>query len=83
MSDQVSLSSFEAGVSCALAAITLYLKSRPDYDESALMKYVEFFKNTRQDAADKQAFEIALNVVGGDLSNIDEAIKQGVGSKPQ
>lgn len=80
---KAEITSFEAGVVAALGAVALYLRSRPDYDEKELKKFVNFFKNTRQDAADPIAFNIALDAIGGDLSNIEEAIKSGVGSTPK
>ena len=79
---KTSLTSFEAGVMSALGAISLYLRSRPDYDQAELSKYVEFFKNTRQEDAESGAFNLPLDAVGGDLSNVQDAIKSGVGSKP-
>ncbi|URD41436.1 hypothetical protein M6G63_18600 [Pseudomonas sp. BYT-5] len=80
---KTGLSSFEAGVMSALGAISLYLRSRPDYDEAELRKYVDFFKNTRQPDADSNAFNLPLDAVGGDLSNVQEAIKRGVGVAPR
>ncbi|AVU77056.1 hypothetical protein [Pseudomonas rhizophila] len=79
---KIPLSSFEAGVMSALGAISLYLRSRPDYDQAELTKYVDFFKNTRQPDAESSAFNLPLDAVGGDLSNVQEAIKAGAGSKP-
>jgi hypothetical protein len=76
------LTSFEAGVMSALGAISLYLRSRSDYDQAELCKYVDFFKNTRQPDAESGAFNLPLDAVGGDLSNVQDAIKTGVGSKP-
>ena len=76
------INSFEAGVVAALGAVSLYLRSRPDYDAAELQKYVNFFKNTVQDGAEKGAYSLPLDAVGGDLSNVQEAIKKGVGSKP-
>jgi len=66
----------------ALGAISLYLRSRPDYDQAELTKYVDFFKNTRQPDAESGAFNLPLDAVGGDLSNVEDAIKKGVGAKP-
>lgn len=80
---KVGVSSFEAGVISALGAISLYLRSRPDYDEAELQKYVNFFKNTRQEDAESAAFNLPLDAVGGDLSNVQEAIKNGVGATPR
>jgi hypothetical protein len=77
------ISSTEAGIIAALGAISLYLRSRPDYDEAALQRYVNFFKNSRQADADSQAYNLALDAVGGDLSNVEEAIKNGVGAYPR
>jgi len=79
---KTQLSSFEAGVMSALGAISLYLRSRPDYDPAELTKYVDFFKNTRQPDAESEAFNLPLDAVGGDLSNVQDAIKKGVGAKP-
>ena len=77
------VSSFEAGVVAALGAVSLYLRSRPDYDAAELQKYVNFFKNAVQDGADKSAYTLALDAVGGDLSNIENAIKNGANTKPR
>ncbi|MBL7231389.1 MAG: hypothetical protein JJK56_25800 [Pseudomonas sp.] len=77
------VSSFEAGVVAALGAVSLYLRSRPDYDAAELQKYVNFFKNTVQDGADKAAYVLPLDAVGGDLSNVEQAIKNGVGARPR
>lgn len=77
------VSSFEAGVVAALGAVSLYLRSRPDYDAAELQKYVNFFKNTVQDGADKAAYVLPLDAVGGDLSNVEKAIKDGVGARPR
>lgn len=77
------ISSTEAGIIAALGAISLYLRSRPDYDEAALQRYVNFFKNSRRADADSQAYNLALDAVGGDLSNVEEAIKNGVGAYPR
>ncbi|MDH1260419.1 hypothetical protein ACTJK9_01065 [Pseudomonas sp. 22082] len=79
---KTQLSSFEAGVMSALGAISLYLRSRPDYDQAELTKYIDFFKNTRQPDAESGAFNLPLDAVGGDLSNVQDAIKKGVGAKP-
>ncbi|PAA14377.1 MULTISPECIES: hypothetical protein [Pseudomonas] len=76
------ISSTEAGIIAAFGAISLYLRSRPDYDAAELQKYVNFFKNTRQQSADPSAFNLALDAVGGDLSNVQKAIENGVGAKP-
>ena len=80
---KTGLSSFEAGVMSALGAISLYLRSRPDYDQAELAKYVDFFKNTRQPDAESAAFNLPLDAVGGDLSNVQEAVKNGVGATPR
>jgi hypothetical protein len=80
---KATVSSFEAGVVAALGAVSLYLRSRPDYDAAELQKYVNFFKNTVQDGADKAAYVLPLDAVGGDLSNIEKAIKDGIGAKPR
>ena len=80
---KTAVSSFEAGVVAALGAVSLYLRSRPDYDAAELQKYVNFFKNTVQDGADKAAYVLPLDAVGGDLSNVEKAIKDGVGAKPR
>lgn len=77
------VSSFEAGVVAALGAVSLYLRSRPDYDAAELQKYVNFFKNSIQDGAEKSAFTLPLDAVGGDLSNIENAIKNGADTKPR
>jgi hypothetical protein len=77
------VSSFEAGVVAALGAVSLYLRSRPDYDAAELQKYVNFFKNAVQDGADKSAYTLPLDAVGGDLSNIENAIKNGANAKPR
>jgi len=77
------VSSFEAGVVAALGAVSLYLRSRPDYDAAELQKYVNFFKNAVQDGADKAAYVLPLDAVGGDLSNVEQAIKNGVGARPR
>lgn len=77
------VSSTEAGIIAAIGAISLYLRSLPDYDEAALQKYVNFFKNTRQPGADAGAFNLALDTLGGDLSKVEEAIKNGVGLAPR
>jgi len=77
------ISTFEAGVVASLGAISLYLRSRPDYDAAELQKYVNFFKNTVQDGVDKAAYVLPLDAVGGDLSNIEKAISNGVGAKPR
>lgn len=74
---QVGVSSFEAGVVFAFSAIRLYLQSRPDWDEAEFNKHVNFFKNARQDGAEKVAYELALNALASDHPNITEAIKQG------
>lgn len=79
---KTQLSSFEAGAMSALGAISLYLRSRPDFDQAELSKYVDFFKNTRQPDAESAAFNLPLDAVGGDLSNVQDAIKSGIGSKP-
>jgi len=79
---KTQLSSFEAGVMSALGAISLYLRSRPDYDQAELTKYIDFFKNTRQPDAESGAFNLPLDAVGGDLSNVQDAIKKGIGAKP-
>ncbi|MFJ2527816.1 hypothetical protein [Pseudomonas helmanticensis] len=79
---KTQLLSFEAGVMSALGAISLYLRSRPDYDQAELTKYIDFFKNTRQPDAESGAFNLPLDAVGGDLSNVQDAIKKGVGAKP-
>lgn len=79
---KTQLSSFEAGVMSALGAISLYLRSRPDYDQAELTKYIDFFKNARQSDAESGAFNLPLDAVGGDLSNVQDAIKKGVGAKP-
>ncbi|WP_271007148.1 hypothetical protein, partial [Pseudomonas aeruginosa] len=77
---KVQVSSTEAGIIAAIGALSLYLRSRPEHDETALQKYVNFFKNTRQPAADAQAFNLALDALGGDLSNVEKAIQEGVGA---
>ncbi|PHN32084.1 hypothetical protein [Pseudomonas sp. ICMP 460] len=77
------VSSFEAGVIATLGAISLYLRSRPDYDAAELQKYVNFFKNTVQDGANKAAYVLPLDALGGDMSNIEKAIKDGVGATPR
>ncbi|WP_149086912.1 hypothetical protein [Pseudomonas prosekii] len=74
---QVGVSSFDAGVVFAFAAIRMYLQSRPDWDEAEFNKHVNFFKNARQDGADKTAYELALNALASDHPNVTEAIKQG------
>jgi hypothetical protein len=79
---KTQLTSFEAGVMSALGAISLYLRSRPDYDQAELTKYIDFFKNTRQPDAESGAFNLPLDAVGGDLSNVQDAIKKGVEAKP-
>jgi len=73
------LSSFDAGVMCALAAIRIALQSTPGFNMTALEDAVRFFANTRQPGADKTAFELPLQAVGSNHANVVEAMMQGVG----
>ncbi|AVI87278.1 hypothetical protein YA0016_27240 [Pseudomonas syringae] len=77
------ISSTEAGIISAIGAISMYLRSRPDFDEKELLKYVHFFKNTRQDGADPEGFNLALDALGGDPKPLLDAIKNGVGAQPR
>jgi len=73
------ISSTEAGLLSALASITMALRASPGFNNDKLIEAATFFKNRHQPDANHDEYVLALDVLLGDYSNIDEAItKTGI-----
>lgn len=78
---KTEITSFEAGVLCALASIRLYLQSRPDWNEEDLNKHLDYFKSNLANVTDKAAFNLPIDHLRSNHANIEEAVKLNTWNK--
>jgi hypothetical protein len=77
MTGKTEISSFDAGVLCALAALRVAIQSMPGFNETALKETAEALQKSLGGVTDKQAFNLPLSMILSDHSNIVEAMMRG------
>lgn len=77
MPEKTDITSFEAGVLCALASLRVAIQSMPGFNETALVEMAETLKRSTAGVTDRQAFELPLAMLLSNHANIVEEMMKG------